>query len=163
MRHEATLTYSPDLLKRSVRAFWWRSMRWYVLLVAPAIAFGLGVQVRHGDRGWAVGATATLLGVVCALIVTVYRVHAANSLARFRGMGEPVAQFGADEDDFRFVSGAGSSTLPWSSVTEVWTFDGFWLLLFSKANFVTLPLDPLSAEARAFVLARAAAAGAKIS
>jgi YcxB-like protein len=163
MRYEATLIYSPVLLQRSVRAFWWRSMRRYVLLVAPAIALWLGVQLRRGDRGWLVGATATLLGVVCALIVTVYRVHAANSLAKFRGMGEPVAQFGADDDGFRFVSGAGSSTLAWSSVTEVWTFDGFWLLLFSKAHFVTLPLDALSADARAFVLARAAAAGARVS
>jgi hypothetical protein len=78
-------------------------------------------------------------------------------------MGSPQATFSAADASFTVSSGAGTSTIPWSSVTEVMKLERCWLLLFSKAQFITVPLEGVSKEMRAFVLERITAAGGKVS
>ncbi|KQZ30488.1 hypothetical protein [Duganella sp. Root1480D1] len=41
-------------------------------------------------------------------------------------------------------------------------YSGFWLLLFSKAQFITLPLETVSQEMQAFVLKSVQASGGKV-
>jgi hypothetical protein len=60
-------------------------------------------------------------------------------------------------------SAAGTTTLPWSAVCDVWRFESCWLLLLSKSQFVTLPLADLSAEAAEFIRTQVLAAGGKVS
>lgn len=162
MPHHATLTYSRELMHRSVRAFWWRATGWRMRL-GVAVLGGLFVATwLGGDRTWAVGALGLGFVVSVGVLVMVYVVHRGNGLAKLRDMGAPTAAFSADEAGMRFVSGAGDSRLPWSMVQELWQFDGVWLLLFSKAQFVTLPLADLSPQMQDFVLQQARAAGAKV-
>ena len=116
-----------------------------------------------GDRTWRVGALGTAVVVGIAMVVAVYFIHYANSLRKFRDMGSPQATFKAEEASFTVASSAGSSTIPWSSVTEVWLLKNCWLLLFSKAQFMTIPLPSASEVFRAFVLQRVVAAGGKVS
>ena len=66
----------------------------------------------------------------------------------------PEATFAYDEERVTFTSELGSSTLPWSAITEVWGFPRFWLLLFSRSQFVTLPLDCLDEQARALIASK---------
>ncbi len=134
-------------------------MRLGILLLGGLFA----AAIVRGDRSWLVGVFGLAFVLAVWLTVNVYFVHRSNSLAKLRNMGAPTAVFTVSERDFSFASGAGNSTLPWSSVLEVWRFDGFWLLLFSKAHFVTLPLASLSPEQQEFVLARVYSAGAKVS
>ena len=47
-------------------------------------------------------------------------------------------------------------------MTELWQFPAFWLMFFSKSQFVTLPLAGFTPEAKAFVLERLEASGARI-
>jgi hypothetical protein len=119
--------------------------------------------VANGDRTWVVG----LLGAVVALGVLfpalVYVVHYRNSMSKFREMAEPVAEFIADDDAFTLTSDRGTTTLKWSSIREVWRYDLLWLLLFSRAQFVTVPLDGVSEQMRAFVLKRIRASGGKVA
>ncbi len=69
-------------------------------------------------------------------------------------MGSPEASFECNEQGFTLSSEMGTATLPWSSVKEVWTYPRFWLLVFSPAEFVTLPLECLSAEAQSLILGK---------
>lgn len=161
--HQATLTYSNALLHRSVRAFWWRATGWQMRLGVAVLGALFVATWLGGDRTWAVSVLGMGFVASLAVLVMVYVVHRGNGLAKLRDMGAPTAAFTADEAGMRFVSGAGDSRLPWSMVQELWQFDGFWLLLFSKAQFVTLPLADLSPELQAFVLERTTAAGARVS
>jgi hypothetical protein len=163
MVHHATLTYSTALLHRSVRAFWWRATGWQMRLGVAVLGILVAITWGRGDRSWAVGALGMGFAVAVGMLAMVYFVHRGNSLAKLRDMGAPTAAFTADEGGMRFVSGAGESRLPWSMVQDVWQFDGFWLLLFSKAQFVTLPLADLSPAMQAFVLYKARSAGARVS
>ena len=161
--HRATLKYDERLVNRAVRSYWRRSLGISVLVGVPLICAFLAMRIADGDRSWCVGllAGAALLGI--GMPVVVYWVHYRNSMAKFRDMKEPVAIFVADEDSFTLASDHGSSTLKWDAIKEVWGFDGFWLLLFSKAHFATVPLDGVSDEMRSYVLERVKRSGGSVA
>ncbi len=71
----------------------------------------------------------------------------------------PEATFSYSEEQFTFTSEHGSATFPWSSITEVWRYPRFWLILFSRSQFSTLPLDCLDAETQAFIMRKTGADG----
>jgi hypothetical protein len=133
------------------------------LIALVILAVVLAFDVSSGDRSWRVGMLGAVLLIGAGMMVAIYFVHYANATRKLKEMGEPRAAFTASESSFTVASGAGSSTLPWSSVTEVWKLRGCWLLLFSKAQFITLPILCVPEEMRAFILQRVAAAGGKVN
>jgi len=56
----------------------------------------------------------------------------------------------------------GDGTMRWSAISEIWRFRDFWLLSFSKSQFITLPLADLTPDMQACILQKARAAGAKV-
>src|SRR5262245_50081183 len=161
--HRATLKYDEQLVNRAVRSYWRRSLGIGVLVGVPLLCIILAMRLADGDRSWYVGllAGAVLLGI--GMPILVYLVHYRNSMAKFRDMKEPVATFIADQDSFTLSSDHGSSTLKWEAIKEIWGFEGFWLLLFSKAHFATIPLEGLSDEMRAYVLDRVKRSGGSVA
>jgi YcxB-like protein len=120
-------------------------------------------MVASGDRSWVVGLVAAVVVVGLLFPVLVYVVHFRNSMGKFREMRDPVAEFVADDDMFTLSSDRGITTLKWNTVTELWRYDSLWLLLFSKAQFVTVPLDGVPDQMRSFVVERIKASGGKIA
>jgi len=98
-----------------------------------------------------------------ALAGAVYVIHYANAIRKFKEMGPLLASFRAEESTFTLASEIGTATFRWAAVKEVWRFTDYWLILFSKAQFVTVPIAGLSPEMQTFVLERVDAAGGKIS
>jgi hypothetical protein len=153
--NETQLRFSEPLLREAVRAFVFRAVIRqlgisFFIVVAVLIAFVAFLISRH-DRGWMVGfliATVLFVGVSLAFV---YVAHFRNTIGRFRQMRTPEATFGYDEQQVTFTSELGSATMPWSAITEVWRYPRFWLLLFSRSQFVTLPLDCLDEQAQAFI------------
>ena len=80
----------------------------------------------------------------------------------YQKMRNPTATLRVEDDTFTLSSSIGTTTLHWTAVKELWKFQSSWLLLFSKAQFSTLPIDDLSSEMRAFILERIQAAGGKV-
>lgn len=161
--HRLTLNYSKPLLRQAVLGFWWRLVGWRFIAAMALVAGTLAMLVLRGDRSWVVGALASVLVFSIAVIVALYVVHYRNALHKFKAMGHPQATFEATETHLWVSSGAGTATLPWTAVTEIWQFKSCWLLLFSKAQFITLPLADMKPEAAAFIVARVQAAGGKVS
>jgi hypothetical protein len=77
-------------------------------------------------------------------------------------MSQPRATFRADESSFTMSSDIGTTTLQWSAVKELWQFQSVWLLLYSKAQFTTLPLACLPLETQAHIVQCIRAAGGKV-
>ena len=153
--NETKLRYSEPLLREAVRCFVLRVVirqlgGVFLVLVALVIACVAFLISRH-DRSWTVGfliATVLFIGV---FIASVFVAHLRNTIGRFRQMRTPEATLGYDEQQISLTSELGSATMPWSVITEVWRYPRFWLLLFSRSQFVTLPLDCLDEHARAFI------------
>jgi hypothetical protein len=78
-------------------------------------------------------------------------------------MQTPEAILEFDEDRLRINSDLGNSELKWEMFTEVWCLSDFWLLFVSQAQFITLPLADIDADAREFVLAKVRSSGGKIA
>jgi hypothetical protein len=163
MQHRTTLRYTEQLVSQAVRLYWRKTVGFGLpVAVALIIAF-LTWRLVDGDRSWIVGASAAvgLLGVL--MPVAVYVVHYRNSMGKFREMSQPVAELVADQDTITMSSDRGSSSLKWELVKEVWRFETVWLLLFSKAQFMTLPLADLPGPMQAFILERVKSFGGKIA
>jgi len=153
-----TLRYSEPLLREVVRTFVIRSLRgrlgrlYFVAVGLMVIA--LVSLVLRGERGWLVGFMAGGMLCVVTVVASAFIVHSRNTIGRFRKMRSPEATFVCTDQDFTFTSEMGTATMPWSAVEEVWRYPRFWLLVFSPAQFVTLPLECLSAEAQALILSK---------
>lgn len=161
MDYETTLEYSLPLLREAVAGFWWRSVGVGMLIALAVCAGMLAFLLAQGDRSWVVGLLGASTVMGAAISLAIYVVHYRNAVQKFRDMGVPRATFKASVDSFTVSSDVATSTLPWSAITQVWKFKNCWLLLFSKAQFMTFPLASVSQDLQSFVLARVAAAGGK--
>lgn len=120
------------------------------------------MRIVGGDSSWFVGVLASVLALGIIFMVALYLIHYRNALHKLEAMGRPQATLDVTETSLSLSSGAGTATLPWSAVTELWQFKSCWLLLFSKSQFVTLPLADMTPEAKTFILARIRASGGKV-
>ena len=162
MSHEATLIYSESLLRQAVFGFWRRSVGVGFFVALLIAALGLLVLVALGQASWLIGGLAAVLVLGIAFAIVVYIVHYRRSLRKFRQMDKPRSTFRADESSFTMSSDIGTTTLQWSAVKELWQFPNVWLLLYSKAQFSTLPLACLSPETQAYIVQRVRASGGKV-
>lgn len=163
MSHEVTLIYSEALLREAVFGFWRRSIGMGFILMLVALAVVFGVLVVLGAPLWIIVTLGMLLVLAAAVAVALYIGYYRNSLRKFRTMSTPRATFRADESSFTMTSDAGTTTLQWSAVKELWQFPSVWLLLYSKTQFSTLPVSCLPPETQAFVRERVREAGGKVA
>ncbi len=154
MKHVATLIYTESLIREAVFGFWRRSVGVGFYVAVIWVAAFLGWLVWRGNSSWVVGVLATVLLFGVLFAATLYVVHYRNAISKLRNMPSKQANFVADEAGFSVESELGSTTMPWSSVIELWRFQTCWLLLFSKAQFITLPLACLSDDMRQFIANR---------
>jgi YcxB-like protein len=163
MRHRTTLTYTETLVAQAVRHYWRKTIGFGIFVAVALMILFLAWRLTDGDRSWVVGLIAAVILLGVLMPVTVYVVHYRNSMSKFREMSEPVAELVVDDDAFTLSSDRGTTSLKWDLVKEVWRFETLWLLLFSKAQFVTLPLKDMPEPMRAFILDRIKATGGKIA
>jgi hypothetical protein len=162
MALETTLVYTEPLLRQAVFGFWRRSLGVGVPVAFVLATFCVVLLIFQGITSWIVGALGAGLAIAAAIAIAVYVVHYRNAMRKFREMGEPKAIFRADDSTFTISSAIGTSTFQWSTIKEVWQFHEFWLILFSRAQFATLPTSCLPVEMQAFILSRVQAAGGKV-
>lgn len=162
-QYRANLRYTEQLVAQAVRLYWRRSVGSGLLVaVALMIAF-LAWRIIDGDRSWVVGLFAGVVLLGLLVPVAVYVVHYRNSMGMFREMSQPIAELVVDRDAITIISDRGSSTVKWALIKEVWRFDAMWLLLFSKAQFVTLPLADIPATMQEFIVERVKESGGTVA
>jgi hypothetical protein len=121
----------------------------------------LVIVVREGNAGWTVGVLGAILAMGYVFLVLAYVNPLRQDLATLRAMGLPQGTLDIDDDGFTVTSEMGQATLPWRSVQEVWRYPGFWLLLLSPSQYITLPLEDLSEAMQTEMLARVQQHGGK--
>jgi hypothetical protein len=108
-----------------------------------------------------------MLGAFLILVVVVmaaaYIAPYRHALAALRALNPPEATLTLDEGTLSMASNVGSTTVLWSAVTELWRFDRVWLLMFSKAQFVTLPVRCLSPEEQALITEKVRSVGGRVA
>lgn len=162
MNESILLTYSKPLLRQAVFSFWQRSLGKICLFALAILVFMFVILVWERDLSWASGFIACALFVSLLFPLLVYVVHYRNAMTKLKAMGSSQAQLTLGEDNYTVSSSAGTSTLPWSSIKEIWKFKELWIILLSRAHFWTLPLQNLSSEDKAFIINQVQKAGGKV-
>jgi hypothetical protein len=162
MQYQATLSYSKPLVRQAVFVFWRRTVGIGFPVAFAVLGAGLAVLLMQGDISWVVGALATVFAVTIAFLLAIYAAPVRNAMRKLKNMDSSHLAFIAEEPSFAVTSRIASSTPAWTAVIEVWRFPTFWILLFSKAHFFTLPLAGVSPEMQVFVLQRIQASGGKL-
>ena len=160
--HRAALNYNPPLLRQAVRGFWWHVTGFRFFVALAIVAFSLVVSIRTGDASWVTGVLASVLVAGILFPATLYAVHHRNAFQKLRAMGSPQAILEASDSALSLLSGAGSASIPWSAIVEIWQLKGCWLLLLSRSQFFTLPLADITPELRDFIIAKVRASGGKV-
>jgi hypothetical protein len=62
--------------------------------------------------------------------------------------------FTFSEEEVGIASDLGASMVPWRTFTGVIRAPKVWLLFLSRSQFVTLPLDAINEELRAFITSK---------
>ena len=162
MTGEYTLRFSPALVRSAVFGFWWRTVGLRYLLALAAVSLCFGYLVWQGDRSWRIGALGAVLffGVLipAALFWTQYR----QAFAKLRGMKSPEARLAVSDAGLTVSSDLARSEIPWSAVTAVWRFPMFWLLVFSRSQFMTIPLESVPLDVRDRIMSGVEKAGGKV-
>ena len=163
MTHEASLSYSQPLVKRAALAFWRRKVG-VALPLAFVVTVGawLYTVVVARDSSWMAGATGAILLFCAVLVGAVFFSQYRSSLQRLREMRTPAAVFRAGDDGFELNSDIGSVKLAWTSVKEIWQFQEFWLLMFSKHQYNVIPTSNFTLEMKDFVVHKVTASGGKV-
>jgi hypothetical protein len=156
------LRYSVVTVRRAVWHYWWRSIGVRYLLAILLIAASFSYGVAHGDRSWLLGALGAVLALAISFAAALYLVHIRAAVKRFDRLENACASIGLTDTRVRLESKAGSSEVGWEMVREVWRFPTIWLLVFSPAHFVTLPLADLDPEAQEMILTNVRRRGGKI-
>jgi YcxB-like protein len=146
------LEYSKTLVKRAV-FFFCRKTIGVTFLVVILLTFGVSLfQIHNGSTSWTFwgGIVVSLMGALFSLAL--FLGHYRNSMARFNKIGEKKAQMTLTDQNITFTSSAGNVSFPWAAIYDIWKADDFWLILFSKNNFMTLPLKNVPAEAQNLLL-----------
>ena len=162
MNNTSTLHYSLPLIRRAIFQFWWRVVGWRFIFAILLITTALIALFIRGDRSWVVGLLSAVLffGLLC--VTALYGIHFNNAVRKFKAMDKPIADLSISEQSFTLSSGVGTTTLQWSAVTALWKFQDFWLLFFSKSQFVTLPLESISQESKDTIVKNIETSGGKV-
>jgi hypothetical protein len=156
------LHYSKALVLRAVRAFWYRRLGWKFFAAFFVLSAGLVFLLWGGERSWVAGLFGAGLGFEVLTATVIYVTRRRASLARYHRMSTPEATLELTEERLRMISDAGGSELAWSTITGVWRFSEFWLIFFSRGQFITLPTAGLDAASREFIVAQIKANGGKV-
>jgi hypothetical protein len=158
-----TLHFSKELVRRSQLAFWLRFLGWR-FAVTFIVAFAcLGCLLILNDRSWIVGAMGAGIGFSVLMLLAVIFHHYRFAMSRLHLMRRPEASFEAGENNFRISSDLGTADFPWNAIIEIWRFPDFWLLFFTRGQFITLPVADLDSDAQKVILTRLKAHGTKLS
>lgn len=161
--HQIHLTYNTEIVKEAVFRFWLRSVGKGFFIALTVVGASFLWALLRGDTSWVTGIMAASFVFGIVFIVTLYVVHYRHAMEKLKTMGSLQAQMVVSDSGFTFSSGAGSATMPWSSIGQIWKFENLWLLMFSKGHFATLPLASLTPEEREMIAAHVVSAGGKIS
>lgn len=147
-----TVTYSPDVVKRAVRTYFWRRFvtPWgllYLLSFPPLIGAICWVYYMQGAN-WFVGAFGALVAMNLMIQSTYYFLLPKAYAKGVAKMENQNAKIEVSGDGLRISSNRSASFRKWTAFKYVWPYKDFIILVISAMSirFVFLPTDGMSDE-----------------
>ena len=119
------------------------------IAAAFLLAWSIACAWWFSDPRWIVFALALPI-VLVTLFLAAWLAHLRAAFARLRALDAMHATFRFDEAGLSVTSKAGSTTLVWAALGEVWAYRHFWIVTQAENAYFTLPIDTAPAEALVF-------------
>ncbi len=152
---EFTIRYDEEILRHAVNTFMKRrlgeGLGWLGLVAVAMVCVSMAVLLWLGDRSWAVGAIGITLLVFVIVIVAIWIWRRQEMRAKLAAIPNRSGVVMVNDDTLSIALHSATTTMPWSSITEVWKLKDCWLLFLAPNNFVTLPTAGVPAEALEFM------------
>lgn len=123
-------------------------------LAAILTAACLIASIALGDAVWPVLLLLGLSILVGAFFLVVWFAHRAAALRKLRALDAMRATFVFDEAGLSVATKAGSISLVWAALDEVWAYADFWIFTTAANAYFTLPTATVPPEAMAFARER---------
>ncbi len=151
MNYEATVRYSEETVRSSVRAFWWKKLGKELFWAVPIAIVGI-IMIYAAPEKWYYGAFFSgVCSIAILVIIAGYYVYLKRSLALFEEMGEESCVWSFNDEGFYAKSGIGETKLKWRVLKEILKFERFWLLIYMNGAYSTLPMDGIPQECKEFI------------
>jgi len=161
MSHQFTIQFTEEHVKYACRKFFARFIGVGFPIACLLVAGVAILRMASGKTDLLAGVFLTVAVVGMVFVVAAYFQRRAHSLSHFRQTGETVS-YELSEDFFKANSSLGSIEMKWESFKAIWTFPKVWLLMFDKANYLTLPADQISGDIKDFLKRKIISVGGKI-
>ena len=115
-----------------------------------------------GQTDWLFGSLLVVLMMGAGLFASAYFMRLNHAVGLLKKMGTPVVSYELTVERVKASSNLGTTEVKWEMFSELWIFPRVWLLLFDKANYLTLPSNQLSEEVKDFLKMRITAVGGRI-
>ncbi len=152
------VTYTEEMLRDAVRTFVWKR-----IFTSQKAVWAIEVALLpwlfwYGDRGWLTGAVGIVILLLPLMVASIWIAHHRNTIGTYRRMPTPQAEFTFYDKEFEVMSALGSAKIPWSTITEIWERPSYWMIFTAPNQFMTLPVQTLSATDRDFLRSKAPSA-----
>jgi YcxB-like protein len=153
MNNAHTLKYERDLVTKAVRSFFLRKLGVGYFIALLLLLGYLIYDLAAGDRSWLVGTMGAVIGFGILVPLAAMIGHIRLGLRKLAEMPDATATMTITDSGLVVRSAIGSSEITWRTITEVWQYPDYWLLLSGRHFLMTLPLIELSEEERRSILA----------
>lgn len=157
------LRYSEETVRNAVKEFYKRTVGVSLPIVLGLMLIFFGYLLWTGNTSWITGVVGSALAMALVFMIALYVAHYRNSMQRFRAMKNPMAFLELHDDSLTIKADSGSNEIPSTAITEVWTYDDFWLVFLSRAQFFTIPMSELGSDAQTTIRTKFSDWGLKIS
>ena len=161
MAHELVLRFDEATCRAAVARYWQGQFGWRTIIELSIGAVILIVAATY-SKGWLTGALGAVVFMYAALSLYAYVYQRKRILDLYRMMNDPEVRWTLNENSLATKSSVGYSEMPWSSITELWKFSDLWLLFLARNAFITLPLNGVSDDAKAFLESKIASPQGKV-
>lgn len=161
MNYQFTIQFTEEHIKYACRKFFARFVGVGFPVACLLVAANAVLRMASGKTDLLAGVLLTVAVVGLIFVVAAYLQRRAYSLSHFRKTGATVS-YELSEEFFKANSGLGSTEVKWESFRAIWTFQKVWLLMFDRANYLTLPTDQISNDIKEFLKRKIASVGGKI-
>lgn len=163
MKHNVKINYTEAILTKAALNFWLKTSMSRILIGLLLLTLSLLAWFIGNQQNIITTMVIVLSGILCFTTLSVLFVYKKRSLATFKAMKSPVAQWQFGKEKITVKSGFGQSDLKWSAIIRLFSFKDQWLLVFANKAYSTLPLSDLTDGTKTFIKKRLTEEGAKIN
>lgn len=144
MEDTYTLTFSKDQIIKTVRSFFLRKMgKGYFIAVVLLAAYFI-FELYSANRSWYIGTVGAIIFFAFVVPIAGFVGHIRIGLRKLAEMPGGTATMTITDNGLIVRSAVASSEIPWKTITEVWQYPEYWLLLSGGHYLMTIPLAEMN-------------------